>query len=226
MKKMLCTLLALLLVCGGAMAETVFVTISDGQGNVAMAHAPIETSDADGDGAVTVYDALYAAHEAAYAGGAEAGFAAGDLGYGLSLTKLWGEENGGSYGYYVNNASAYGLTDPVSDGDALRAFVYTDLEAWSDLYCYFDDETAACAVVEGVALSLSVQSYDADWNPVVAPMAGATVTVDGADTQLVTDAEGNAQLSFDAPGEYLVSARSDDAVLVPPVCVVTVSEAK
>ena len=211
MKKMLCTLLALLLVCGGAMAETVFVTISDGQGNVAMAHAPIETSDADGDGAVTVYDALYAA---------------GDLGYGLSLTKLWGEENGGSYGYYVNNASAYSLTDPVSDGDALRAFVYTDLEAWSDLYCYFDDETAACAVGEGVALSLSVQSYDADWNPVVAPMAGATVTVDGADTQLVTDAEGNVQLSFDAPGEYLVSARSDDAVLVPPVCVVTVSEAK
>lgn len=227
MKKLLCTLLVLLLICVSATAETVFVTISDGQGEIVMAHAPIDASDADGDGAITIYDALYAAHEARYEGGTQAGFAAGDLGYGLSLTKLWGEENGGSYGYYVNNVSAYSLTDPIAEGDCVRAFAYTDLEAWSDLYCYFSDADALeCAAGEAFALTLNVQSYDADWNAVVSPKAGAAITVNGEDTQLVTDDEGNVQLCFDAPGEYLVSARADDAVLVPPVCVVTVVEAQ
>ena len=227
MKKLLCTLLALLLICGSSLAETVFVTISDGQGNTVMAHESVDASDVDGDGAVTIYDALYAAHEAAFAGGADAGFAAGDLGYGLSLTKLWGEENGGSYGYYVNNVSAYSLTDPLSEGDCLRAFAYTDLEAWSDLYSYFSGgEAMECAVGEDVVLTLNVQSYDADWNVIVSPFAGAVIRVNGEDTPVVTDDDGTAQLSFDALGEYLVSARSDDSILVPPVCVVTVSQAK
>lgn len=227
MKKFVCILLVLLLSCAIAAAETVYVTISDGQRKIVLARQAVEATDVDNDGAITICDALFAAHEAAFEGGAEAGFATGDQGYGLSLTKLWGEENGGSYGYYVNDASAYSLADPVRDGDSVRAFAYTDLEAWSDLYCYFTDgETLECAVNAPVSVSLAGQSFDSDWNVVVSPIEGAAITVNGEDAQVRTDASGAAELSFDAPGEYVVSARSESATLVPPVCVVTVAEAK
>ena len=227
MKKFFCVLFALLLIAASAAAETVYVTISDGQGKIVLAHEAVDVADADSDGALTVYDALYAAHEAHFEGGAEAGFAAGDMGYGLSLTRLWGEENGGSYGYYVNDASAYSLTDPLAEGDRLHAFVYTDLESWSDLYCFFSEaEVIECTPGENVSLTLNVQTYDADWNAVVSPMEGATLTIDGEDAQVITDAEGIAQLSFGETGVYLVSARSDEAVLVPPVCIVNVVEAQ
>ena len=41
-------------------------------------------------------------------------------------------------------------------------------------------------------------------------------------TLVLTDAEGNARFTIEAAGEYLISARSDSAILVPPVCIVTV----
>ena len=44
----------------------------------------------------------------------------------------------------------------------------------------------------------------------------------GYDSEVITDAEGKAQFTIDAAGEYLISARSDSAILVPPVCIVTV----
>lgn len=37
------------------------------------------------------------------------GFAVSDEGF---ITKLWGVENGGSYGYYVNNVAGYGDQRP------------------------------------------------------------------------------------------------------------------
>ena len=220
----LCALLALAL-CGAAVAETVYVTISDGQGQLVMCNAAVELTDVDADGALTVNDALYAAHEAAYEGGAEAGYATADFGYGPSITRLWGEENGGSYGYYVNDASAYSLADPVSDGDYLNAFVYTDLEAWSDQYCAFDVKRVEVAAGAGVDLTLSMIIFDENWNAVSVPVEGAIITVDGEDTAFVTDAEGKVQLKLDVAGEHLISARSDAANLVPPACIVTVTEA-
>lgn len=217
----LCALLALAL-CGAAVAETVYVTISDGQGQLVMSNAAIEVTDVDADGALTVNDALYAAHEAAFEGGAEAGYATADSGYGPSITRLWGEENGGSYGYYVNDVSAYSLADPVSDGDYLNAFVYTDLEAWSDQYCTFDYREVVADAGANINLTLNMMTFDENWNPVSLPVEGAILTIDGEDSEVVTDAEGKAQFTIEAAGEYLLSARSDSAILVPPVCIVTV----
>ena len=217
----LCALLALAL-SGAAIAETVYVTIADGQGQLVMVNAAIDVTDVDADGALTINDALYAAHEAAYEGGAEAGYAAADAGYGLSISKLWGEENGGSYGYYLNDVSAYSLLDPVADGDYLNAFVYTDLEAWSDVYCAFDCRTVEMEAGAEVGLTLNMMTFDENWNPVSLPVEGATLTIDGEDGEVVTDAEGRAQFTIEAAGEYLISARSDSAILVPPVCIVTV----
>lgn len=217
----LCTLLALAL-CGAAIAETVYVTISDGQGQLVMAGTAIDVSDMDADGQLSINDALIAAHEAAYDGGAEAGYAAADMGYGLSIAKLWGEENGGSYGYYLNDVSAYSLMDPVADGDYLNAFVYTDLETWSDAYCAFDGKTVEANANEYIELTLNMVTFDAEWNPVSVPLEGAIITIDGSETAMVTDAEGKVRFSLDAAGEYLISARSNSAILVPPVCIATV----
>lgn len=216
MKKLVCCVLAMMMLCVCAAAESVYVTISDDQGNLVMASEAIDVSDADEDGAITVYDALYAAHEAAYDGGAAAGFGVENTEYGLSLTKLWGVENGGSYGYYVNNVSAYSPLDPLKEGDHLQAYVYTDLEAWSDTYCYFD-----CLSIETSAdfeLTLTAQTFDADWNAVLHPIEGAIITVNGNETEFVTDAEGKVVIDLQESGEYVISAVSDQMTLVPPVC--------
>lgn len=221
MKKLVCCVLAMvMMLCVCAAAESVYVTISDDQGRLVMAAEAIDVSDVDADGTITVYDALYAAHEAAYDGGAAAGFSVENTEYGPSLTKLWGVENGGSYGYYVNNASAYSPLDPLKDGDHLQAFVYTDLEAWSDTYCYFD-----CLSIETSAdfeLTLTAQTFDADWNAVLHPIEDAVITVNGNETEFVTDAEGKAVIDLPDAGEYVISAVSDQMTLVPPVCLATI----
>lgn len=217
MKKLTSIFLAALLLCSFALAETARVTISDGAGNLVMAYTPVELSDLDSDGVITICDALAAAHDAAYPGGSKAGFITSDQGYGVSIDKLWGEENGGSYGYYVNNASAYSLTDPVSADDHIQAFVYTDLAAWSDTYSFFD--LVSVDTGDGFELTLSAQTYDADWNPVYIPVEGAAITIDGADAGIVTDEQGKAVVDIEAPGRYLISAHSDTMTLVPPVCI-------
>ena len=222
MKKFSALLIALAMLCGAALAETVDVTVTNGQGEVCLAWAAVEVTDVDGDGALTIYDALYCAHEAFYEDGAEAGFSAEDQGYGPSLVKLWGEENGGSYGYCVNNVPSVSLADPVAAGDRIHAYAYQDLEAWSDQFSYFQ-------VTEGDerSLTLFVLGYDADWNVVETRLAGAAVIVDGEDSGLVTDENGAieiAALNITEPGEHILTASCADAVIVPPVFTITVSE--
>lgn len=233
MKKFLSVLLAavMLMMCSvtvfaaEASAETaaVYVTISDAEGNLVLTQEAVTVTDADSDGVLTVHDALYAAHEAKYEGGAAAGYGTEEGQYGLAMTKLWGVENGGSYGYYVNNASAWSLTDPVKTGDYINAFVYTDLVAWSDTFCFFDVNTIAAKEGDTVELTLSAAGFDADYNPITVPVEGAVITVNGAATDVVTDAEGKASVKLDITGKAVISAASDHQTLVPPVCVATVA---
>lgn len=227
MKKILATLLALaMLVSLTAFSEeapTVYVSISDDTGALVVAYAAVTVTDADADGALTICDALVAAHVAYHPDGA-AGFAAANSEWGLSMAKLWGVENGGSYGYCVNDASAFSLVDPIKAGDHVKAYVYTDLVTWSDTYAYFTAPVAEVAVNGEVALTLSANGYDANWAPVTLPVAGAVITVNGEKTEVVTDENGNAVLPFAKAGKYTVSAASETMTLVPPVCIVTVSE--
>ena len=200
----------------------VYVTISDKDGSLALSQEEILVSDTDKDGSLTINDALYAAHEAKYEGGAAAGYSSYYSQYGLSLSKLWGTENGGSYGYWVNNKSAWSLADVVKEGDYINAFVYTDLTAWSDTYCFFDTYTATGTEGKEITLILSKYVYDVDWNRVLAPVEGAVITVNGKATDVKTDAEGKAVITITEDGAYLVSAVSDTEILVPPVCKLTV----
>ena len=224
------TLTALLLcttLCLGVFADepiTVYVTIADDNGALVLAHEAITvTTDFDFDGTLSIADAIFCAHEAKFEGGADAGFACERTVYGLSLIKLWGIDNGGSFGYYCNNASPMSLSDAIANGDSITVFAYTDLTMWSDTFCYFDAATAKATVGEELTLTLSSAGYDAEWNPVVYPVVGAVITVDGTDTEFVTDENGCVTLTLDEVGSYLISARSDTQTLVPPVCTVSVT---
>ncbi len=236
MKKWMAVCLMLLLVLGSlstavaAMVDATpipvaYVTIADAKGTPVVAHLSLDlnTADANADGKITIDEVLRAVHDLKYTGGAAAGYASAESDWGLSLTKLWGTENGGSYGYYVNNASAMSLADEVKNGDYVYAFVYTDLKAYSDTYCYFDTETAHVTAGESVTLTLTAVGFDAEYKPVTSPVEGAIITLDGQKTELKTDAEGKVTVALNNAGSVLISAvGADGKVLVPPVCLAQV----
>jgi len=203
-----------------AETKNVFVTISDKDGKIAVAQEDITVTDLDGDEKITICDTLIAVHNEKYEG--ENGFAYSQGSYGLQIDTLWGNTNGGSYGYYLNDASAMGLTTEVKDGDYLNAYSYTDLTSWSDKYTYFDKRTVSVKENEDVTLTLSYAGYDENWNPVSLPLADADITVNGDKINVKTDAEGKATFKIETEGEYTVSAVSE-SVIVAPICQVTVS---
>ena len=200
----------------------VLVTISDGEGKLVMAQEPVTVTDRDNDGKFTIDEALYAAHEAKYTGGAAEGYGTENTAYGLSLAKLWGVANGGSYGYYVNNGSAMGLTQEVNEGDRINAYAYTDLTTWSDKYCYFDKYSVSGKAGDTVTLTLLASDYDENFSPVTVAVEGAVIYMDGKVTEYKTDAEGKVTLTLSESGKYVISAVSDTMTLVPPVCVADV----
>ncbi len=226
MKKLFTLLCALLLtslssaLCEAAPDAVVYVSITDDTGALVLAAEPVPTTDLDGDGACTINDVLIAAHEAHPEGAAA--YTTAETQWGLSMLKLWGVENGGSYGYYLNDAMADGLLTPVSTGDHVKAYAFTDLAAFSDTYCYFDALMVAAAPGEPVMLTLTAAAFDENFAPVTLPVEGAVLLVDGAAADAVTDAEGKAELTFAEAGCYVVSAGGTEQNLVAPVCVVTV----
>lgn len=234
MKKLLTVTLTLIMLISSiaftALAETntlsadVYVTISDKDGKLVLIQEKIQVTDTDNDGSLTINDALYAAHESKYNGGAAAGYESSLTQYGLSLDKLWGTANGGSYGYGINNKSALSLSDPVKNGDYINAYVYTDLTSWSDTYCYFDLYTVNTFAGKEISLTLTANSFDAQFNPIVVPVENATITLNGEKTEFKTDKDGKATITITSKGDYIISAVSDTQTLVPPACKAVVTE--
>ena len=232
MKKLLSILTTVAVICcllgvsaAADASAKVYVTVANG--GLELANSEVTVTDIDGDGALTINDALYAAHESYFKGGAAAGYASEMSDYGLMLTKLWGIENGGSYGYYVNNASAWSLADPVKDGDYVNAFVYQDTKAFSDRYCYFDKAVADVNQGENPAFVLNGVYFDENYTAYSAPIAGAEITVNGEKTGIVTDEEGRfSGLTFAGQGVYTVSAVSSIETLVAPALTISYSVPK
>ncbi len=197
------------------------ITVNLANGELILTGEQIAVTDADSDGALTVGDALICLHDAKYEGGAEAGFAASS-GF---ISKLWGVVNGGGYGYYVNNVSAMSLTDPIKGGDTLYAFIYTDLDFWSDCYTFFDVDTVSATEGDSVSLTLNKSSM---WYPAgyTMPVEDAVITIDGEETEYTTDEDGKVTLTLDQAGKHIISAVSEDEVLVPPVCIAAVTAAE
>ena len=221
MKKTLSLIMAFALVLGvaaflcSAKADVVYVSIANG--TLEVAREAIELKDADNDGALTVYDALYLVHEAKFEGGAAAGFATATGDWGPYISKLWGVENGGSYGYYVNDEMASGLSDPLKDGDELYAFVYTDAATYSDAFSFFDKKECS----DGDELTFYVMGFDENWATVKTPTAGAEITIDGVKTGLKTDENGKVKVNAAENGTHTVSAVLDGTLIAPPVAILT-----
>lgn len=207
---------------GDEPAITVTVTIAD-KGSVVIAREEVAVTDIDKDGAYTVNDVLYAAHETAYKGGAEAGYGSAQGAYGLAITKLWGDDSA-VCGYWLNNASCWSLTDVVKEGDYVVAFNYADASGWSDAYARFSQETYTAAVGAPVTLTLEKAGYDANWNTVFNPCAGADITLynSTADYTVTDNGDGTYSVTFAKAGIYYVVASAADNSIVPAVTVVEV----
>ncbi len=197
---------------------TVKVTISNA-GELVVTQVPVKVTDVDNDGKLTVNDVLIIVHTDKYADGAS-GYALGATGF---VEKLWGVSNGGSYGFYRNNTmTGIVAQEEVQNGDYIVAYSYKDLTSWSDAFSYFDAAEKKVNTGAAVTLTLFASGYDASWNPVVAPLADATITVNGVATDIKTDAEGKATITLKDAGTAVISATHATQTIVPPVCTVTV----
>ena len=207
---------------------TVSVTISDDKGQLQAIWERITLYDTDEDGKFTISDALFIAHDRLYEGGAAAGYEVKHTEqYGTSLEKLWGVKNGGAFGYYVNNNSAWSLDDELNNGDYVYAFAYQDLKYWSDCYSYFTSNGEEKEAGETFFVAVNISTYDVDeegvWTPVTVPAKSCEILIDGEASGIFTDEEGNAVISIDKPGRHIISAKSETYLLAPPVMVVTVT---
>ncbi|MEE1218895.1 MAG: hypothetical protein U0L20_03110 [Ruminococcus sp.] len=201
---------------------SVYVTIANENGKLVLSQEKISVTDIDSDNVLTINDALYNAHQSKYKGGAKAGYESAKTEYGVSLNKLWGVTNGGSYSYYLNNKSALSLSDTVKDGDYINAFIFTDLNSYSDTYCYFNINSASVDANEKINLTLTSATFDDNFNPITVPVENAFITVNGEKTAVTTNAKGEAVIQLKDSGDYVISATSDTQILVPPVCKLTV----
>lgn len=197
--------------------------IAVGKNNTLMAQVPVTVTDRNGDGKFTYDEAMAAAHKAYYEKG-EAGFAM----KGNSCEMLWGNETT-SLGFYRNNTmTGYINGESVEDNDDLTAFVYQDQKNWSDQYCFFDQTTVTVKSGESLTINLKGVGFDENWNTVSSPVKQAELGVYYGGTfrtrNVSTDANGNGTISFDKAGTYVLSAKKDGAYLIPPVCIVTVTD--
>ena len=218
--------------------ETVFVTIvsesevvKDKNGRY-VAQAPVSVRDINFDGRLDVNEALYAAHETYYSGGAENGYSTFSGVYGLSLAILWGkgtENLTASAGYWLNNGSCWSLNDEVKTNDSLTAFNYYDTITWRDAYSYFTRNSATVNAGSSVSLNLKYASrYD-----VFSPCPGAKVkftSVNGAYEQIfASNSDGNVVIAVPsnlAEGSYYAIAYKEDGSIVPAVCKINVNPVK
>lgn len=238
MKKRLLSLLlaltmALSLVTTGAWAAgqdsiRVTVTIANqgaiavGKNNTLMAQVPVTVTDLNGDGEIKYDDAMIATHKAYYEKG-EDGFAMD----GSMCSMLWGVETKNLCFYRNNEQTGYIDGQSITANDNLVAFPYMDTAGFTDQYGFFNQETVSAKTDEAVTLNLQGQGYKS-WVMTTEPVVGAELEVyqNGKFQKLnvVTDDKGNATFSFNKAGTYLVSAKKAGAYLVPPVCIVTVTD--
>ena len=165
---------------------------------------------------------MIATHKAYYEKG-EDGFAMD----GSMCSMLWGVETKNLCFYRNNEQTGYIDGQSITANDNLVAFPYMDTAGFTDQYGFFNQETVSAKTDEAVTLNLQGQGYKS-WVMTTEPVVGAELEVyqNGKFQKLnvVTDDKGNATFSFNKAGTYLVSAKKAGAYLVPPVCIVTVTD--
>lgn len=212
-----------LLISSKAESVKVYVTINDNTGKTVVKQQGVDVTDADGDGTLTINDALIVAHDKKYKGGSEAGYGYELAQWGLSITKLWGDESQW-WGIAKNNEySSIGIGDTIAEGDFVDAYCYSDSVNHSDVYGAFDTRLVEVKQGKKITLLLNATGYDANWNVVVSQVKNAVITSNNKETAYKTNKKGKVTLKFDTPGSYFISAESPEGTtLVPPACIISV----
>ena len=208
----------------------VYVTIAD-KGTLPVARESVSVKDLNKDGKFDIDEALFAAHEAYYDGGAAAGYSSYNTDYGLSIGMLWGDTSY-NFGYYVDNNMAFGLEDELTEGQHLKAYITVNSYPNMDAYSYFEnDEYNAYTSVPFIVSLYSQNGYDEYWNPTYALNGNVLLTATTEDTgeeydgfAYVSMEDGSLKLRFNDPGTYYVTASDDDNSIVPSVCKVVVAD--
>lgn len=228
---MVLTAMPVSILADGSDTITAYVTVSkygafvkDVNGNESVL-MPVELS---GSSEYTLDDLFTKLHDTYY----PEGYVSAQSDYGAYITKFWGDESG-NFGYQVNGGTeaVMGLDHQVEDKDYVDVAIYKNWYPDTEAYTKFDRYQAEILVGEDFEITLSEAGYDADWNMVFSACEGATVTVDGAEADIVTDADGKAVLNFVKAGTYVVSATKYKVVkeenviaIAAPVCVIEVTD--
>lgn len=209
---------------------TVYVSVSqygkiinDKYGEL-IAWTPITLSGGD---TYTLDDAFVKIHDSLYDG--ESGYetAVGD--HGLYVTKFWGDTSG-NFTYEVNFEMVYGPTHQINNGDFIDFSINKSFYPDTESYTKFDKTFVNLYTDDLLTLALSRAEFVAE-GMAFSPCQDAVISVNGQETEIFTDSDGMAELSFENPGIYVVSACKSKVVneqevtdICAPACVVRVSE--
>ena len=233
-KRLLSLLLVLLMVVGmfpaaafAAENDVAYVTIAV-EGDLKLVRYPVKLSDVNGSGGYDLDDALSLAHNEET--DMEGGYASyNDPTYGLGVSKLWGDTSMW-FGYSVNGTMVGGLTAEVKAGDEIYAWVYTDQvypNGNHDILAEFDEITASVTAGQPVEVTLDGTSVANGADVAVYKVKDNHRLGAEVETDAVFDAEGKASVTIDEAGTFVITAAAKTGsakALVPPYCMVTVSE--
>lgn len=222
MKKRILALVLVLALCAGLLVMPVgaaepeavaYLTISVA-GKLQLTRYPVTLTDENENGKLDIDDVLQVGH--AIYGDDTYSYASARGDYGLSITKLWGDTSG-AFGYCVNTTVPMSLEEEVKAGDDVYAYVYQDKTGYTDAFSYFNERHISVTAGDTVTLTLSKLGYGENWETISTPIANAAITIDGEETDYVTDENGKVTMKLNAPGLYVISANVTGTVLVPPV---------
>lgn len=191
-----------------------------------MVDRDVTVKDIDKNGILTCDEALIAAHDEYYNGGAIAGYATADGTYGKYISKFWGDASG-AFGYWLNDNSCMGLSDEVKADDYFSAFVYKDKKDFSDAYVKFDQKSFAVEATLPFTAGLQKAEWNNDANKYVyKDFDGAKLTVyDSSFKALSEDAytvDGDSFTFAEGGTYYLVASGTDSVNVVPTAAKVEV----
>lgn len=202
--------------------------LTDKSGNT-LALAPVTLSE---NAEYNLNDVFTAFHDLYYIDG-RAGYSSANTSYGLSVEKFWNDTSG-NLNYQINAGSVNvsGATQKVNDKDVIDVALNQNAFPYTENYTYFDKYRATICVGDELPLNLTYMYYGSDYSTQTAKCTDAKITINGTETEFTTNNNGDATLTFDKAGTYVVSAKKTKTLdentvtaIQAPTCVVTVLDA-
>ena len=188
--------------------------LASAKDGTAVAEKPVTVTDLDKDGHLTYDEALVAAHNAYFEGGAEAGYALGSGQYGPYVSKLWGVDTSNTLFMTNDEGLPSGVTmDEVKAGDSLYVSINADDAYYADWYSKFSEKNIEATDADDITVTLTghlgmaFTEEDMQFVPLEGVKIGlwkngAFEAIEGA----VTGADGKATFKL-AAGEYILTAK-------------------